>query len=314
MLSSFLWNRIKVSKACMSKKQQQKFRDREKEMKKMLYKAVGIVLGTLLMALAVNLIYEPMHMVTGGISGLAIAVKELTKNVIPGGVPVWLTNILVNLPIFLWGYHVKGKGFLCSTFLANICFTVFLLTIPVVEIANKDYFLATVTGGVLTGTGLGLVFVTGTSTGGTDLLSSILHEYFKVHPVSEILFVVDAVIILAGAVTFGVFSTVYAVIAVFLTSKIMDEILSGLKVGKQIWIISDRYQQISREIISCMDRGVTGIDGKGMYTDRSRKLLLCVVGKRQVIPVVDIVRRNDEKAFVVIQDVREIMGEGFGKK
>jgi uncharacterized membrane-anchored protein YitT (DUF2179 family) len=93
----------------------------------------------------------------------------------------------------------------------------------------------------------------------------------------------------------------------------MDEILSGLKVGKQIWIISDEYQKISREIMQQIDRGVTGVEAKGMYTDCSKKMLFCVVEKRQVIPVVDIVRKNDERAFVIIQDVREIMGEGFGK-
>lgn len=283
-------------------------------MKQMVYKVIGIVMGTFLMALAVNLIYEPMHMVTGGVSGLAIAVKELTGRAIKGGVPVWLTNLLVNIPIFLWGYQRKGKNFLYSTLFANICFSLFLLVLPVMSIAHKDYFLSAVLGGGLTGAGLGLVFATGSSTGGTDLLSSILHEYFKVYPVSQILFVLDAVIILAGAVIFGVFSTSYAVIAVFLTSKIMDEILSGLKVGKQIWIISDEYQKISREIMKQVDRGVTGIEARGMYTDRTKKMLFCVVGKRQVIPVVDIVRKNDDRAFVIIQDVREIMGEGFGKK
>lgn len=281
--------------------------------KRTVYKIAEIVFGTFLMALAVNLVYEPMHMVTGGVSGLAIAVKELTGRWIKGGIPVWLTNFLVNIPIFLWGYQTKGKDFLRNTIFANICFSIFLLALPVVTISHKDYFLSAVLGGVLTGIGLGCVFATGSSTGGTDLLSSIVHEYFPLYPVSKLLFVFDAVIILMGAVIFGVFSTSYAVIAVFLTSKIMDEILSGLKVGKQIWIISDKYQKISREIMQQIDRGVTGVEARGMYTDRSKKMLFCVVEKRQVIPVVDIVRKNDERAFVIIQDVREIMGEGFGK-
>lgn len=281
--------------------------------KRTVYKIAGIVFGTFLMALAVNLVYEPMHMVTGGVSGLAIAVKELTGRWIKGGIPVWLTNFLVNIPIFLWGYQTKGKDFLRNTIFANICFSIFLFALPVVTISHKDYFLSAVLGGVLTGIGLGCVFAMGSSTGGTDLLSSIVHEYFPMYPVSKLLFVFDAVIILMGAVIFGVFSTSYAVIAVFLTSKIMDEILSGLKVGKQIWIISDEYQKISREIMQQIDRGVTGVEARGMYTDRSKKMLFCVVGKRQVIPVVDIVRKNDERAFVIIQDVREIMGEGFEK-
>lgn len=282
-------------------------------MEKAAWKIVKVMAGTFLMALAVNLIYEPMNMVTGGVSGLAIVVKEMTKGVIKGGIPVWLTNLIINIPIFLWGYFVKGKKFLCYTFFANICFSFFMLLLPIASISQKDYFLSALIGGVLTGIGLGLVFSTGNSTGGTDLLSSIIHKYLNMYSVATILFVLDAFVILTGVVIFGVSSAVYAVLAVFLSSKIMDQILSGLKVGKQVWIISEDYQKISDVIIQEMDRGVTCLDGKGMYTEKTKKVLFCVVGKREVISVVNIVRQIDSTAFVVIQDVREVMGEGFGE-
>ena len=145
------------------------------------------------------------------------------------------------------------------------------------------------------------------------MLSSILHSYFKSYSVATILFVLDAVIILAGALTFGIYSTMYAVLAVFLTTWLMDNILSGLKVGKQIWIISENYQEISGRIIEQIDRGVTCLEGKGMYSGASKKVLLCVVGKRQIPSIVQIVRGYDPSAFVIIQDAREVMGEGFGK-
>ncbi len=282
-------------------------------MGKVIWKIAKIMCGTFLMAMAVNFVYEPMRMVTGGISGLAIAVKSMTGRYVSGGIPVWLTNISVNIPIFIWGYFRKGKDFLGCTFFANICFTVFLMLLPVTAIEQKDYFLSAVIGGGLTGVGLGLVFAAGYSTGGTDLLSSILHSYFKSFSVAGILFVLDAVIILAGALTFGIYATVYAVLAVSLTTWIMDNILSGLKVGKQIWIISEKYQEISSEIIGQMGRGVTCLAGKGMYSGGSKKVLLCVVGKRQILSVVQIVRGYDPAAFVIIQDAREVMGEGFGK-
>lgn len=282
-------------------------------MKERLLKIVKIIAGTLLMAAAVNFVYEPMNMVTGGISGLAIAIKELTKGYINGGLPVWLVNISLNIPIFIWGYFVKGKSFLGYTVFANICFSFFMMLLPIPEIEQKDYVLSVIVGGCLTGAGLGLIFASGYSTGGTDLLSSILHTYLKNYSVATFLFVLDALIILAGALVFGVLSTVYAVLAVFLSSKIMDNILSGLKVGKQVWIISEEYQQISDAIMEKMDRGVTCLEGRGMYSDKSKNVLLCVVGKREIVSLVRIVREKDPSAFVIIQDAREVMGEGFGE-
>lgn len=282
-------------------------------MKKVIWKLANVMCGTLFMAMAVNFVYEPMSMVTGGISGLAIAIKKMVSGYIPGGIPVWLTNISLNIPIFIWAYFKKGKGFLGYTFFANVCFSFFLLVLPVSTIEQKDYFLSAIIGGGLTGAGLGLVFAAGYSTGGTDLLSSILHSYLKSYSVASILFVLDAMIILAGALTFGIYTTVYAVLAVFLTTWIMDNILSGLKVGKQIWIISENYQEISRKIIGQANRGVTCLEGKGMFSGDSKKVLLCVVGKRQIPSIVQIVRTQDTSAFVIIQDAREVMGEGFGK-
>lgn len=288
-------------------------RKRRAHMKEALWKTAKIICGTFLMAMAVNFVYEPMNMVTGGISGLAIAVKAMTDQYVKGGIPVWLTNISVNIPIFIWGYYKKGKAFLGYTFLANLCFSIFLMVLPISATGQKDYFLSALVGGGLTGVGLGLVFAAGYSTGGTDLLSSILHSYFKSYSVASILFVLDALVILAGVLTFGIYTTVYAVLAVSLTTWLMDNILSGLKVGKQVWIISENYREISSCIIEQMQRGVTCLEGRGMFSGDSKKVLLCVVGKRQIPSLVRIVRGYDSSAFVIIQDAREVMGEGFGK-
>lgn len=252
-------------------------------------------------------------MVTGGLSGLAIAVKELTGSIFPGGFPVWLTNFVLNLPIFLWGYFIFGRRYLGYTLVANLLFTFFLFILPVVEIANQDFFLSALYGGVLTGVGLGFVFTTGYSTGGTDLLGSILHHYVENVSVATFLFIGDALIILSGAVIFGITQSAYAVFAVYLSSRIMDNMMSGLKEGKQVWIISEKYVDISREIMGRMDRGVTCLDAKGMYSGKEKHVLLCVTGKREIVHLVKIVRRIDSSAFVIIQNSREVMGEGFGK-
>lgn len=277
----------------------------------MAWKIIRIILGTFMMAMAVNFIFEPMNMVMGGVSGLAIVIKELTQGVVKGGFPVWVTNLVANIPIFFLGYFVKGKSYLGYTFFANLCFSIFMLILPITSIEQKDYFLSAVAGGVLTGGGLGLVFAAGYSTGGMDLLSSIIQSRLKSYPVSVILFMLDATVILTGALVFGFFTTAYAVVSVFISSRIMDEILSGLKLGKQIWIISEEHKEISSAIIQQMGRGVTCMEGQGMYTKQVKNVLFCVVGKRQVMSVVNIVKKIDRAAFIVVQDAREVMGEGF---
>lgn len=272
-----------------------------------------ILIGTLCMAMAVNFVYEPMHMVTGGVSGTAIIIKGLSMNWSDFEIPVWMTNILLNIPIFLWGYFVRGKRYLRVTFVANLLFTLFLFCIPVIPIRQKDYFLAALYGGILNGTGLGLVFSTGYSTGGTDLLSSILHKYMPQVPIARILFCLDAAVIAAGIFTFGSHSAAYAVFAVFLSSKVMDLILTGVRAGKQIWIISEEYQKIGSQILEELHRGVTGLDGRGVYSNRKKNVLVCLASAREIARILQIVEKNDDNAFVFIQDVKEIMGEGFVK-
>ena len=272
-----------------------------------------ILIGTLCMAMAVNFVYEPMHMVTGGVSGTAIIIKGLSMNWSDFEIPVWMTNILLNIPIFLWGYFVRGKRYLRVTFVANLLFTLFLFCIPVIPIRQKDYFLAALYGGILNGTGLGLVFSTGYSTGGTDLLSSILHRYMPQVPIARILFCLDAAVIAAGIFTFGSHSAAYAVFAVFLSSKVMDLILTGVRAGKQIWIISEEYQKIGSQILEELHRGVTSLDGRGVYSNRKKNVLVCLASAREIARILQIVEKNDDNAFVFIQDVKEIMGEGFVK-
>ena len=272
-----------------------------------------ILIGTLCMAMAVNFVYEPMHMVTGGVSGTAIIIKGLSMNWSDFEIPVWMTNILLNIPIFLWGYFVRGKRYLRVTFVANLLFTLFLFCIPVIPIRQKDYFLAALYGGILNGTGLGLVFSTGYSTGGTDLLSSILHKYMPQVPIARILFCLDAAVIAAGIFTFGSHSAAYVVFAVFLSSKVMDLILTGVRAGKQIWIISEEYQKIGSQILEELHRGVTSLDGRGVYSNRKKNVLVCLASAREIARILQIVEKNDDNAFVFIQDVKEIMGEGFVK-
>lgn len=271
----------------------------------------SIVLGTVFMALAVNLVFEPIGMVTGGVSGLAIVIQELSLRWGKLTIPVWFSNLAINIPIFLAAWRIKGKRYLQKAFFANLCFSAALFLIPEMEAPGQDYLLASVVGSVLNGVGLGLIFSWGASTGGTDLLSAILQHYFPYYSVSRILFFVDSIVIIAGAWVFGIYTAVYAVIAVYISAKIMDTIVEGGKFAKLAYIISDRYEEIGQEIIHSVNRGVTALDGSGMYTQKKKQILMCVVSKKEIVQVMRIAYQYDKNAFVIISDIREVFGEGF---
>lgn len=272
-----------------------------------------LVVGTALMALAINIVYDPLGMVPGGFSGASILLEHLSTRVIKGGIPVWLFNLLLNIPVFLWGFFLKGKEYICKSLLTNLIFSAMLYLIPVCSVTQQDFFLAAIVGGLLTGVGIGLVFSAGYSTGGTDLLGSLIQKFLPQYPVARILFALDAIVILAGALYFGVDKAIYAAVSVYLSSHIMDGILAGMKVSKQVMIISTQYRQISEDILQQIDRGVTELKAKGAYSKLDRPALLCIVGRRQIGKLLKIIRQRDPSAFIVISDVREVLGEGFGQ-
>lgn len=272
---------------------------------------ISIIMGTFLMAAAVNLVFEPLEMVTGGVSGLAIIIKNFTSLWIDGGIPIWLSNIILNVPLFIGAYLLKGKTFLRNTLFATVSLTLGLYFVPRVNIVYQDYLLASVFGGIVTGAGLGLVFSTQSSTGGTDLLSMLINKFKPYYSVPQILTIVDGIIVIGGAISFGVSKALYAIIAVYITAKVSDGILEGLKFAKMAYIISDRYDEIAKRILDDLDRGVTGLSATGMYSSQDKKMLLCVVSKKEIIELTELVAEIDKKAFIIVSDVREVMGEGF---
>ena len=277
-------------------------------------KLLRMAAGTSLMALAVNFVYEPMGLVTGGVAGISILIKHITIPWIPGGFPVGVSNFLINIPIFLLALKVMGKKFTRDTFLANVWYTIMLLVIPTgtpSAIIVKDYLLAVVVGGVLTGAGLGLVFSTRTSTGGTDLLSSVMQKKLPQYTVAQLLMCIDSIVVVLGAVAFGIRAAVYAVMAVYIASHVMDTMLEGVKFAKSVYVISEQYDEIGNRVMEKLNRGVTILDVKGMYTGKKQKMLFCAVGKKQIAELAEIIRDCDDKAFVIVQDAREVLGEGF---
>jgi uncharacterized membrane-anchored protein YitT (DUF2179 family) len=277
----------------------------------LLKKYTSIIIGAILMAAAVNLVFEPIGLVTGGVSGLGIVVKKLTDSLIKGGLPIWLFTVICNIPLFLAALKIKGFRFILSAALGTIIYILALYIIPVSDYIFDDILLASVIGGAISGAGMGMVFSAAASTGGTDLLASLIHKYKRHLSVPQILIVIDAVIIVAGALTFGIGKALYAIIAVFINAKVSDGLLEGLKFAKMAYIISDEYEKIAAAILTTLDRGVTGLNATGMYSNKERKMLFCVVSKKEIVQITEISKKIDPNSFVIVSDVREVMGEGF---
>lgn len=269
-----------------------------------------MIVGSFFVALAINIVFDPMGLDTGGVTGLSILIKYLTRDFFDGGIPVWLTNLVLNVPLFIMAIRNKGFRFMIKTGFSTLMLTLWLYIIPVTAVVN-DRILATIFGGVISGVGMGLVFSAMATTGGSDLFATLLHDKFRHLSIPRILLVTDGVIVALGMFVFGIENVICSVIVVYLVSKISDSILEGLKFAKVVYVISDKADEIAAEILVSIDRGVTGIKVKGMYSGTDKKMLFCVVGQKQVVEVTDIVNSMDKKAFMVVTDAREVMGEGF---
>lgn len=264
-----------------------------------------IVAGTLLIGFAIKSLYDPVSMVTGGVSGVAIIVKELC------GLPLWLTNTMLNIPLFAVAYFVMGWKFIKRTLFATIMLSFSLYILPEAAYMENDLLLSSLFGGIISGLGTGLVFLAGCTTGGTDMLAALLQKRLKHYTMAQIMQVLDGMVVLAGASIFGIRTALYALIAIFCVSKVTDGLVEGIKFSKQAYIISDHYKQIAEAIMERMGRGVTSVEARGMYSNQEKKMLFCVVSKKEIVELREIVAQLDPAAFMIVSDAREVFGEGF---
>lgn len=270
-----------------------------------------IVLGTGIMALAIQCIFEPIGLVTGGFTGIAIIIRKVTSGLVEGGIPLWLTNIVLNIPVFLFALKIKGKRFIGRTVIGTVLLSFWLYIIPQVDLTQGDYMLSAIFGGVITGIGIGFVLLAKATTGGTDMVSVLIQHKVRHYSVVQILQVIDGAVVLAGLYVFGLKPALYAVVAIFITSKVSDALMEGMKYSKAAFIITDRYQEVADAIMTKLDRGLTGLDATGMYSGDKKIVLYCVVSKKEIVDLKDIVAEIDTKAFVIVTDAREVLGEGF---
>ena len=270
-----------------------------------------IFAGAALMAVAILMIFEPCGLVTGGFSGLAIIIKNLTEYWVTGGIPLWITNIVLNIPLFLAGIAIKGKKFMMRAIFGAVMLSFWLAVLPDKPLVTGDILLSVIVGGVLQGIGIGLVFLGRGTTGGSDTLAALIQHWMRHYTIAQIMQIVDAAIVALGAYIFGINNALYAVIAIVIITKVSDGLIEGMKFAKAAYTITEKPTQVAEVIMKKLPRGVTGLPARGMYSGLEKTMLFCVVSKKQIVELKEIVSTIDSHAFVIVSDAREVLGEGF---
>ena len=264
-----------------------------------------IVLGTFIMSVAVLMCFDATEVVVGGVTGLAIILKKVFN------IPMWMVNAGVNLPLFIIGYKILDSQSFVRTLVANLLLTIFLGVIPVYNILTGDLLMDIILGSVLMGAGLGLVFSAFASSGGTDLMASLINHRIRYFSVPKIMAIIDGVIVLAGVGVFGISKGIYALIAIYIVTKVSDGIVEGPGRAKLLYIISDYSEEISKYIINVIERGATRVEVTGAFTDNKKNMLMCVVSSREMVKIKQKTFQIDAKAICFVGDIREAFGEGF---
>ena len=279
-----------------------------KKNKDILIQYIGLIIACMIMAVGLNMFLVPKTIAPGGLSGLSVVISKLT------GFPV--SNILftISTPLLLFSVKILGKKDAIKTFIGMAILTLSLkVTEPLSTISLTDNtLLAAISGSILVGLSLGILFRIDASTGGTDLIALMLNRIIPSIPVSKCLSMIDGtVVVLAGVVNMNFETGLYSAIALYIMVKIIDTITSGFDYAKAFFIITEKKDVLQEAIIE-LNRGITILDAKGGYTNEDKNVMLVVVNqKKQEVALKKMVKELDEKSFIIVTDVYEVLGKGF---
>lgn len=280
-----------------------------KKLWKKYYWLPATVFGSALFAAGFSFFLQPNDLSPGGISGLSLIVVELL-----GFGSVGTLSILINLPLFVMGGLKIGKRFFLGSLLGMLLSSVLIDLFATLGFPTTEALLGVLYGGVVCGFGLGLVFVCGTSTGGSDILVRLLKLKYRNVPIGEISICFDAlVVLLAGVVFQDVNKALYTGITAFICGKVVDAVVYRFDYSKVALIISPQYEAIAEAIGKKLDRGATYLHGEGSYSHRSTKVVLAAVKKQQVTELKELVMEIDPNAFVIVQEAHQVLGDGFSQ-
>lgn len=264
-----------------------------------------ITAGTLIVALGLAVFQVPNRIAAGGLGGLATVLHYTLA------VPVGLTMLVLNVPLFLLGLRLMGIHFALRSLFGTVLLSVFTdLLLVHTSSPTGDSLLAAIYGGVLVGVGLGLVFRAGGTTGGTDMAAQILRPHLRGSS-GRVLVLIDGVVIGMAALVFGVELALYALLSAFASGILIDAVQEGVASARAAFIITERDVQVGRAILTRLNRGATLMEAQGLYTGNRRPVILCVVSRTEVSRLKSLVADLDPDAFIIVTGVHEVLGEGF---
>ncbi len=274
--------------------------------KQILKEMIETILGALIMAAGVSLFLLPNQLSSGGIAGVATIFYYLLN------IPMGTVIIAINIPLFLFSMYKVGKMFFLKSTLGTVAMSVFIDLLDKIEPLTNDRFLACIYGGILLGLGTTLLLKAESSTGGSDLISYIAKKYKPTVRSGNIIVIIDIIIIALNVIFFKEIEIgLYSAIAIYIMGKIIDIFFEGINFTKLMIIVSNKSEEIAKQIDQKVARGSTGLYGKGMYTNENKLILICAAYRKDVARIKIIAKEIDPKSFIVITNSREVVGQGF---
>ncbi len=267
---------------------------------------LGTILGSFIISIGISLFLLPNQLSSGGIAGIGTIIYYLLK------IPMGTTIILLNIPLFLISILKIGKSFFIKSLIGTISLSFFIDWLDKFKALTQDRFLACIYGGVIIGVGTAIILKVNSSTGGTDMVTYIAKKYKPNIRTGNIMIIIDIIIVTLNMLFFREIEIgLYSGIAIYLMGKIIDILFEGIDFTKLIFIVSEKSEEIATKIGKSIERGTTGIYGKGMYTNEERLILMCAVTRRDVSKVTEIAKKIDKNSFIIITNSREVLGQGF---
>lgn len=275
--------------------------------KNFLIDVVFTIIGSALVGAALSVFVEPNDIAPGGVSGLAIALAYIT----PIRVSIW--TLALNIPLLLCAWRILGKRSLIFTLISTVLLSVFIdLSAAFLPAYTNNPLLAACCGGVVTGLGIGMLFLRGISTGGTDLLALLLKRVFPNIPSGTLLMMIDAAVVAIAVLIFrDIEVALYSAITIFITSKIVDAMAQGVDYAKVIYVVTDRGDKVTEVLNTYTDRGSTIIPAIGGYTKDNKQVVITVTRRNVLSQTLRLIKQTDPAAFTFVMDSTEVHGEGF---
>ena len=268
------------------------------------------LVGCVLYSIGVNSFSVPNEIAQSGVTGVAVILNYLFD------FPVGTANLILNVPLLILMWIYLGKQLVARTLWVTLVLSTALDVLALLGIPQYtgDKLLAAIFCGLFQGAGLGMIMITGATSGGTDIVARLVHKRFPHITVGKVVLAADAIVVTAGMLVFGsIESGLYAIIIIYVSTKVIDTMIYGTGNGKLLMIISEKADEVAKAIVSSSPRGVSIIPAKGAYTGNDKNVLLCVARKHEISGILNTVKSVDDKTFTIVSEANEILGKGFKK-